>query len=113
MAAQTNFELFRGTATILRFQLTNPELMQDDPTTWTTLFVVRKGEANTNTVLSIAGTISTEANAAEYGIFDVDVTKANTNALTAGVKYAYSFRRTDTGFEDLLAFGELRAKEAA
>lgn len=113
MAERTNFELFRGASTILRFQLVDPEPEPDYVSGWTTEFRVKVKETDANTVLLIPGAISTVQNALEYGIFDVVISAANSATLTDEKKYAYSFRRTNTGFEDILAYGELTAKTAS
>lgn len=108
MAERTNFELFRNTAVILRFQLTTPEPAPDYVDGWTTLFTVKDTEQDANAVLSVPGALSTIANARKYGIFDVFVSSANTATLNNGQVYDWSLRRTDAGFEDVLALGELR-----
>jgi hypothetical protein len=109
MAERTNFELYRNTAIILRFQLTTPEPAPDYVTGWTTVFTVKNSEQDANTVLSIPGALSTIPNALQKGIFDVFVSAANTALLNDGQHYDWSFRRTDSGFEDVLALGELKA----
>lgn len=116
MAEQTNFELFRNSAVILRFQLTTPEPAPDYVTGWTTQFTVRHEDAdwdapdaNSSIVIQVAGAISTVPNALKYGIFDVFLSAANTALLEDKKIYDWSFKRTDSGFEDVLAHGELRA----
>lgn len=109
MAEKTNFTLYRGTSLILRFQLTTPEPAPDYVTGWTTLFTVRYEEDDANTVISVPGALSTIPNALKYGIFDVFLSAANTNLLVDKAIYDWSLRRTDAGFEDVLAFGEVRA----
>lgn len=113
MAERANFELFRGTAIILRFQLTTPESAPDYVTGWETLFTVKSKDTNANTILSVEGSLSTVNNALRLGIFDVFLSAANTNALVDGNKYAYSFRRTNTGYNDVLTIGELTARTAS
>lgn len=109
MAEQSNIEMFRSTAPILRFQLTTPEPAPNYVTGWTTVFTVRTDENANAAVLSIAGALSDVNNALRYGIFDVPVSAANSALLTNNVKYDWSFRRTDEGYEDVLGHGELRA----
>ena len=109
MAEKTNFEMFRNTTNLLRFQLTTPEPAPGYVTGWTTLFVVKTSIHANTAVLSIAGALSDVNNALRYGIFDVPVSAANSVLLTDRVKYDWSFRRTDPGYEDVLAHGELQA----
>lgn len=113
MAEQTNFELFRGTNVTLRFQLTVPEPEPNYVTGWTTQFRVKVKETDANTVLTVNGAISSVTNALELGIFDVVLSANNTATLADQKKYAYSFRRIDAGYEDVLAYGELTAKTAS
>lgn len=111
MAESQDIPIFRGTAPRLRFRLTTPEPV----TGWTTLLVVRTAINSANTVLSKAGAIANLTdvpNAEQAGVFDVTLTAAETTALT-GRTYHYSFRRTDTGFEDVLAYGTLNVESAA
>lgn len=110
MAERANFEIFRGTAVTLRFQLTTPEPAPDYVTGWETLFTVKSKDTSANTILSVVGSLSTATNALRLGIFDVNLSVANTNALVDGRKYAYSFRRTNGGYEDVLTLGEVTAK---
>jgi hypothetical protein len=109
MAEKTNFELYRGTSVILRFQLTTPESAPDYVTGWTTVFTVKSEESDANNILSVAGSLSTVQNALKYGIFDVFLSAANTALLADKAIYDWSLRRTDSGFEDVLALGEVRA----
>ena len=109
MAEKTNFEVYRNTAVILRFQLTTPEPAPDYVTGWTTRFTVKSEESDANTVISVPGAISTIPNALKYGIFDVFLSAANTTLLTDKAIYDWSLRRTDSGFKDVLALGEIRA----
>lgn len=96
-----NFKIIRGTAPVLRFRLTNPENIA----TWTTkLFVYQSLAANT--FFEKAGAISTVAQAATLGILDVTLTANDTNSFPAR-DYSYAFRRTNVGFEDVLASGRI------
>ena len=113
MAERANFEIFRGTAVTLRFQLTTPEAAPNYVTGWETLFTAKTKDTNANTILSVVGSLSTATNALRLGIFDVALSVANTNALLDGRKYAYSFRRTNAGAEDLLTLGEMTARTAS
>lgn len=111
MAEQSNFELYRGTAPTLRFQLITPEPEPDYITNWTTLFVIEAETEDANAVLTVNGAIANVANATELGIFEVRLTANQTNLLTDKAIYDWSFWRTNTGNTDLLAFGEIRAWE--
>jgi hypothetical protein len=110
MAERANFEIYKGTSVVLRFQLVTPEPYPDYVTGWSTRLYVREKNNDANTILSVAGAISTVSNALKYGIFDVSLSAANTTLLTDDKKYAWSFRRTNAGFEDVLAYGEITAR---
>jgi hypothetical protein len=112
MAERANFELFRNTDVVLRFQLTTPEPYPTYVSGWTTEFVIRT-EENANAIITVAGTLSNLPNALQYGIFDVALSAANTALLTDKAIYDWSFRRTDSGYADVLALGEVRAFTAS
>jgi hypothetical protein len=110
MAEKTNFELYRNTAVTLRFQLVTPEPAPGYVTGWLTQFAVKNSEQDANVVFEVTGNISNTApNALQYGIFDVQLTANQTAMLNDGQHYDWSFRRTNSGYEDVLALGELRA----
>ena len=113
MPEQAHFILYRDTTAVLQFRMTDPDTLTSNVADWTTLFVVKRKDTYSNTVLSIPGSVSTEHDAAILGIFDVVVSKSNSALLTDGTKYAYSFRRVNAGFEDVLTFGELTARIVA
>ena len=109
MAEKTNFEIYRGAALVLRFQLTTPEPYPTYVSGWTTRFTVKYEEGDANTILSVAGSLATVPNALQYGIFDVFLSAADTALLADKTFYDWSFKRTDSGSEDVLALGEVRA----
>jgi hypothetical protein len=103
-----DFTLSRGTAPKLRFRLVDPQ----DVSTWETAFEVRLDDKdNSNTIFTAVGAIAnlTEVpNAAALGVMDVALTKANTETFTIGHLYHYRFKRTNTGFEDVLTRGRMK-----
>jgi hypothetical protein len=110
MAENQDIPILRGTAPRFRFRLTTPEPV----TGWTTLLVIRP-TLTANAVVSKAGAIANATdvpNAEQTGVFDVTLSAAETTSLT-GRTYHYSFRRTDAGFEDVLAYGTLNVESAA
>lgn len=109
MAETTNFEIYRNAAVTLRFQLVTPEPSPAYVTGWTTVFTVKDSEQDANTVLSVNGALSSVSYALQKGIFDVTLTANQTGLLNDGQHYDWSFRRTNAGYEDVLALGELRA----
>jgi hypothetical protein len=105
MAETTNFKIFVGTAPTLRFTLTKPEPV----TGWTTVFYLRTA-AGANVVFQQNGVISPDVPTAQtVGIFDVALHAANTSLWNVRT-YAWSFERTNAGFEDVLALGEVRVE---
>lgn len=109
MAEKTNFELYRNTAVTLRFQLVTPEPAPGYVTGWLTQFTVKDTEQIAQTTFTVTGNVANVANALKYGIFDVNLTANQTSLLNDGQVYDWSFRRTNPGYEDVLALGELRA----
>ena len=109
MAEHTNFELYRGTAVTLRFQLTTPEPYPNYVNNWTTLFTVKDTEQHANALFTANGALANTPNALQYGIFDVSLTANQTLLLNHGQHYDWSFKRVDAGYEDVLGFGELHA----
>jgi hypothetical protein len=104
------FTVIRGTTPRMTFRL---KALPSSPTTdWTTSFIIKKHVSDVTPILTIAGALSSDVpNAANLGVFDVALSAAQTLALEAR-DYAYSFRRTNVGFEDVLTFGTLTVKSA-
>ena len=111
MAEQSNFELYRGTCPTLRFQLITAEPEPGYVTDWTTMLVIEAETEDGNAVFTANGTLANVANALELGIFEVTLTEAQTNLLEDKAIYDWSFWRTNAGYIDVLAFGEVRAWE--
>jgi len=106
-----NFSLVRGTAPRLRVRLVTPE----DVSTWTTQFDLYKNAADAGgtAVLTLPGTITNPdevPNSSALGVFDVVFHAADTAALTYNKSYYYTFRRTNSGFEDVLTSGTILIK---
>lgn len=105
MAEITNFDLFKGTSPVLRIKLTVAESVLG----WTTKFFMRDRPGG-NTVYEQDGVLSSQvANAVNIGIWEVAIPKANLQALTTKT-FAWSFERTNSGAEDVLALGNLTLK---
>jgi hypothetical protein len=104
---KTNFDVFAGSAPILRFRLLVPE----DVTDWTTTFYL-KDKITDAIILSANGTfnLTDVPDAMTVGVFDIPLTKTQTLAIQPK-SYNYCFWRTNPGFEDPLASGTFHLKE--
>jgi hypothetical protein len=100
MSVTSRLTLYRGTAPQLRFTFaitTDADGVTNDISGWTTRFVMRPKPESATVTLTKAGSVDS----VEDQRFTVDLTKADTLALTVGT-YAAAFERTDTGVEELL-----------
>lgn len=112
MAEISNITLYKGGSARLRFRLIQPE----NVTSWTTHFTMREGQNPTsNLVFEVDGGLSDPTdvpNAAAIGSFDVIITKTEIDGLVSNRDrdYFYSFKRTNPGVEDVLAYGVVTVK---
>lgn len=101
----TNIRFVFGNSPIFRFTLKTPE----DVTGWTTELRIYH---NGTLLLTRPGAITDPSmvpNSTANGVFDVTMpAAAYTSTLVPNVNYKWAFWRTNTGFEDTLAAGELR-----
>jgi hypothetical protein len=105
---RSNFDIIIGSAPRLRFRLTKPE----DVTNWTTQFTMTD-PASGAIVYQADGTITNPdmvAHSDTLGVFDVPLSKAITNTFSPK-SYRWAFWRTNTGFEDPLASGDVFVKK--
>lgn len=98
--------LYRGTAPLLTFVRT----VNGSVAGWTVRFAVRVHATDPDPlVVDKPATITDVGSASTPGVFTVQLTKADTLALTP-TTYAWSLERTDPGAEDLLAIGTMTVK---
>lgn len=101
MSVETNGkQIFRATAPTLRFTLLTPQ----DVTGWTTQLIIRRGRDGAALLTVTGNTVSVGT-----GVFTAALTKAQTLSLASG-DYYFTFQRTNTGSEDLLAHGALTVR---
>jgi hypothetical protein len=95
----TNFDVYKGTAPRLRWTLTKP----DDVSGWTCAFSVYSSVGNiyNSWPVNIVDPVK--------GVFDVQITADTWVPMTAKT-YAWTLMRTNVGFEDLLAYGNMTLK---
>lgn len=107
MTETQDFSINKGCDYRLRFRLVQPPTEELGPLDdWNVRFELRTARGGTP-VLSVNGGISANVpNANQFGVWDVTLPAAQTNALTEKT-YFYAFRRIDTGFVDVLSRGQV------
>lgn len=101
-AIRQDHTLWRGTSPTIAFSVVDDDGVAVDVTGWTAVYTLRLHASDPDpAALSIAGAIF---GAPAAGVFRVAITKAQLLALAAG-NYQFSFERTNSGNEDVLAFG--------
>ena len=72
---------------------------------WTTTFIVYATSGSTTALITKSGSVGTAAN----GVITATLAAADTASMTPK-RYHYKFRRTDSGYNAVLAYGDLWLK---
>ncbi len=99
--------LFVGTAPLLAFAAETVTAING----WHLQFILRRRPGQPALITKTTGSGITITDAVN-GVFAVQLSKADLAALAPG-KYWYSALRTDSGFEDVLAYGEVMVLPSA
>ena len=105
-------DLFLGEDKSISMEVLDRDAVPVDITGWTILMVLRLSDANAD-----ASPILTSSSATISGTYDADpevntqravitLTDTQTVALTRTTGYRHSWKRTDDGFETILAYGD-------
>src|SRR4051794_1726099 len=101
MSVQSNISFFQGEDLLLTFTMTPPT----DISGWTLSSTVKDKLGGTTQF-----TPTYAITDAGRGVFTLTWTRAQTSALTPG-DYVWDVRRTDSGFNKVLAHGEATCKQ--
>lgn len=107
MTETQDFSINRGCDYRLRFRLVQaPTTELGSLSDWNVRFELRTTRGGSVIATVNGGLSANVSSASDFGVWDVDLTAAQTTALSERT-YFYAFRRIDTGFVDVLAKGKL------
>jgi hypothetical protein len=107
MTETQDFSINRGCDYRLRFRLVQPPTAElGNLTDWNVRLELRRTRGGPVVATVNGGLSGNVPNSDEFGVWDVNLTAAQTAVLTERT-YFYAFRRIDTGFVDVLAKGQL------